>query len=268
MKILRNNKKTIIIFGIILLAVIYIVSCKRGEYYAPKGKRQDIAYLLDKEKLNKEEYEILFSQTGLGKSAIDEMLEKGEREKILVFSRQYFEKAEYERKFLFFPLVITEEKGIATAIAPLKRGDVLISLSTHTLGFRHGHAGMVLNGKTGETVEHFLIGDTSKKGKIYNFSYYPTLAVLRYKDKEIAQKAADYAEKNLIGIKYNPLAGIIKKDKQDENPVSSSHCSHLIWQAYKAAGADIDGNGGILVLPKDFLRCDDFEIVQIYGIKP
>lgn len=268
MKILMKNKKKIIILGIILLIAAYIASCNMRGYYAPTWEKSDIGAVLDKEIKTKEDYAFLFSQTGLGKSAIDALLKEGKRDEIEEFSRQYFEEAEYETEMIFFPIVMTEQKkGALLKVAPLERGDVLVSLTTHTLGFRHGHAGMVLNGETGEILEHFVLGETSKTGRVYSFRGYPTFAVLRYKEKEIAKAAADYAEENLVGIPYNPLAGIIKKDKSDENPISSSQCSHLVWQAYRAVGADIDGNGGFLVLPKDFLKCRDFEIVQIYGIK-
>ncbi len=268
MKILRNSKKKIIIFAIVLIIVSHIVSCSMGDYYAPKWDKQDILSVLSKENKTEKDYEFLFEQTGLGKSAVNDILKEEGKEALLEFSEQYFEEAEYEREMIFFPVVMTEQKGILTKIAPLKRGDVLVSLSTYTMGFRHGHAGLVLDGDTGTILEHFVVGKASKKASIYNFGYYPTFAVLRHKDKDVAKMAADYAEKNLIGVDYNPLAGIIKKDKSDENPISSSQCSHLVWQAYKAIGADIDGNGGILVLPGDFLKCKDFEIVQIYGIKP
>ncbi len=268
MRVLRKYKKLIIVFAIIFVIASHVISCRVRDYYLPDWERQDISAVLDKENKTKKDYDFLFSQTGLGKSAIDDILMQDGKDEILEFSQQYFEKAEYERRMTFFPIVMSEQKESMTKIAPLKRGDVLVSLSTHAAGFRHGHAGMVLNGDTGEIIEHFVLGETSKRSRIYSFKYYPTLAVLRYKDEKVALAAAEYAEKNLIGIDYNPLAGIIKKDKSDENPVSSSQCSHLVWQAYKAVGVDVDGNGGILILPGDFLKCKDFEIIQIYGIKP
>lgn len=269
MEILKKNKKKIIIFGIIVLIAVYIMSCNMRGYYAPTWEKQDIGAVLQKVNKTKEDYAFLFSQTGLGQSAIEDLLKEGNIEEIKDFSRQYFDKVEYETEMMFFPIVMTEQKkGAPIKVAPLERGDVLVSLTTHTLGFRHGHAGMVLNGETGEILEHFVLGETSRTGRVYGFRSYPTFAVLRYKDKTVAAAAANYAEENLVGIPYNPLAGLIKKDKSSEKPISSSQCSHLVWQAYKAVGADVDGNGGVLVLPKDFLKCRDFEIVQIYGIKP
>lgn len=269
MKLIKKHKKKIIIFLIIAVICAHCISCQMRGYYKPEWAKKDISAALSKEHKTKSDYEFLFAQTGLGKSAVDDLISEGKTEEIYEFSKQYFNGCEYEGEFIFFPVVTAEQKkGALTRIAPLRRGDVLVSLSTYALGFRHGHAGMVLNGETGLTLEHMVLGSVSKTGRVYSWRSYPTLAVLRYKDAEIAEKAADYAEEKLLGIDYNPLAGIIKKDKSDENPVSSSQCSHLVWQAYKAVGADIDGNGGRLVLPGDLLSCEDFEIVQIYGLKP
>lgn len=261
-------KKRVIIFLIIAAIAVWCGSCRMRGYYSPKWEKKDILAVLDKKELGKADYDFLFSQTGLGKSAVDELISSGRGEELYGFAEQYFEKPEYDESFMFFPIVITEQKEDFTEIAPLHKGDVLVSLTTHTLGFRHGHAGIVINGETGKTLEHMVLGQPSQFSNVSGWRGYPTFAVLRYKDSEIAAAAADYAEKNLTGLVYNPLAGIIKKDKSDENPLSWSHCSHLVWQAYFAAGADIDGNGGQIVLPKDILSCPDMEIVQIYGINP
>lgn len=267
-KLTKNKKILIIVIGIIAIS-LWCVSCMRSAYYAPKWEKRDISSVIKKEEKTKEDYEFLFSQTGLGKSAIDELLEKGKEEEIYKFYEQYFKECDYEREFLFFPIVAIEAKtGAPLKIAPLKRGDVLVSLTTHSLGFRHGHAALVSNGETGKIIEHLVLGEVSSYSSIYGWNQYPTFALLRYKNAEIAEKAVDFAEEKLLGIPYNPLAGLIKKDKSGENPISSSHCSHLVWQSFYAAGADIDGNGGKLVMPGDFLKCKDFEIVQIYGIKP
>lgn len=235
----------------------------------PDGEKRDISDVLAKKSKTNDDYKFLFSQTGLGKSAIEELMAEGKTDEIYEFSEQYFAPCDYDTEYIAFPFVATEVKtSRPTKIVPLKRGDVLVSLTTRAMGYRHGHAGMVLDDETGKTLEHMVIGETSAYGRTYSWKYYPTFAVLRHKNPQIALKAAEYAEENLIGISYNPFAGIIKKDKQDENPISSSQCAHLIWQAYKVVGADIDGDGGFMVLPGDFLKCEDFEIVQIYGINP
>jgi uncharacterized protein YycO len=49
--------------------------------------------------------------------------------------------------------------------------------------------------------------------------------------------------------------------------IDTTHCSHLVWQAYKAAGMDIDGSGW-LVLPADIASDDDLDVVFAYGFDP
>lgn len=269
MKVLKNHKKKIIVILIMLAISAWCISCETGARFVPDWKREDISEVLEKEKLCKEDYNFLFAQTGLGKDAIDDLIKSGKRAKIYEFSEQYFEEAEYKKDFMLFPFIATELKTESlTEIAPLRDGDILISLTTYTMGYRHGHAGIVVDAETGTTVEHTVFGERSDYGNADTWRDYTTFAVLRYKDSRTAKRAAEYAEEKLLGIFYTPLAGFFKKDKQDENPISSSMCSHLVWQAYVAAGADIDGDGGNMVMPSDFLKCPDLEIVQIYGIDP
>ena len=264
-----KNKKIILILIFAVLVALWCVSCAKGAYFEPKWEKKDISLVLEKESLDKDDYALLKEQTGLSESGIDSLIELGRKEEIYDFQKQYFAPCEYETEYLFAPIVAYEEKqGERIKIVPLEEGDVLVSLTTHSLGFRHGHAGLVLNEDTGQTLEHMVIGELSGYSNANTWGDYTTFAVLRYTDKKTAQKAVEYAKENLVGVAYNPLAGIIDKDKSDDESIDWSHCSHLVWQAYFAVGADIDGNGGILVLPKDFLKCDDFEVVQIYGLRP
>ena len=48
----------------------------------------------------------------------------------------------------------------------------------------------------------------------------------------------------------------------------ATHCSHLVWQAYKHFGYDIDSDGGPLVTCNDIARSDLLEVVQVYGFDP
>ena len=69
-----------------------------------------------------------------------------------------------------------------------------------------------------------------------------------------------------MGIEYNIFAGVVKKDKSDEKTPSSSHCSHIVWQAYKSQGVDIDQDKGIIVTPHDIAMSDKLSVVQIFGL--
>ena len=86
--------------------------------------------------------------------------------------------------------------------------------------------------------------------------------------KNVAEKAAEYAKEHLVGVDYNILSGVLKKDKSDEEVPKSSHCSHIVWQAYKAAGVDIDQTGGMFVTPFNVALSDKLQVVQLYGLNP
>ena len=81
---------------------------------------------------------------------------------------------------------------------------------------------------------------------------------------EIKAQAVGYARENLVGVPYFAATGVFTK-KYEKTPPKGSQCSHLVWTAYKHAGVDLDSNQGALVLPKDFLRSEYVEVVQVFG---
>ena len=159
-------------------------------------------------------------------------------------------------------------KEVGCGWSDWQRCDILITFNTHTLDWRHGHCGMVLDAKRGIMLEHMSVGNPSCLTYVDRWKMFPSFVVLRYPDEKAAQKACDYAVDHLVGIDYNILAGVIKKDKSDEEIPESSHCSHIIWQAYMTAGVDIDATGGIFVTPQNLAMSDKLEVLQIYGLNP
>ena len=73
---------------------------------------------------------------------------------------------------------------------------------------------------------------------------------------------ADYAKDNLVGLEYSLFAGFFGAQ---EEVLTQTQCAHLVWYAYNQFGIDIDSTGGETVTPKDILKSDKLEIVQIYG---
>ena len=112
------------------------------------------------------------------------------------------------------------------------------------------------------------VGNTAVLSSAQKWGSYPSFVVLRYPDEEKAKKAAEFAKEKLIDVPYSIFAGLLQKDKSKNEAVSSSHCSHIVWQAYKAIGIDIDSNGGRIVTPKDIAKSDKLRLVQIFGHKP
>lgn len=152
----------------------------------------------------------------------------------------------------------------------MQAGDVFVNSSTHTLGFRNGHAALVLD-RYGTVLESFEYGlDSSITANAHQwFAQSSNFILLRLKnvDKETREKIALDAKNQLLGIPYSIAVGVFSKKDQNVSP-KSTHCSHLVWQAYKNAGYDIDSNGGLVVTPRDIARSPLFEVVQVYGFGP
>ncbi len=262
--------KTFYIFMIILL--IFVVRhcfCISNMFYVPEYQKQSIDDVLAKDVLTDEDYSLIFSQTGISPASCRDLIESDKAEIIRRIHALYFEKPKSKKHYIFFP-VTCEEKTLnqKTPMVPLKDGDVLITFNTHTLDWRHGHAAIVTDATCGEILEHKSIGNKSMLSHIESWQKYPAFIILRHTDEEIAKKAASYAKETLVGIDYNLFTGFIKKDKSDENNPSGSHCSHIVWQAYKAAGIDVDYNGGSVVTPADIARSETVKTVQVFGINP
>lgn len=222
------------------------------------------------EKVTKEQSDDkIFELTGLSPEAVKSFKEQDDFETVETLNELYFKKPDSKRNYIAYP-VTAEEKNTnqRTPLAPLKNGDILVTFNTHTCDWRHGHLALVTDSDAGIILEHLAIGQTSSYGYVPYWGEYPAFAVLRYPDGDKAAEAAEYAAEHLLDVPYSIFAGILKKDKSDENPVKSSHCSHIVWQAYKAVGVDLDQNGGPVVTPRDVAMSDKLEVVQIFGLNP
>ncbi len=266
-----KTKKRILLYSLIIVAILFVwhLIVANTIIYVPDYQQKDISELIKENNLSADDYMTIYRQTGVSPYLAKEMLEREDYEELEQLNKLYFQKQEIDKTFIAYPITVEERnKNQLTPIAKLKKGDILVTFNTHTFGWRHGHCAIVLNENSDTLLEHMSIGEVSCKTALGSWRGYPSFVVLRYKDEEVAKKAAEYAEKNLLDIPYNILAGVIKKDKSDETAVSSSHCSHIVWQAYKSTGVDIDDNKGIFVTPKDIAMSDELEVIQIYGMNP
>ena len=93
--------------------------------------------------------------------------------------------------------------------------------------------------------------------------------VLRLKDATAEERAAiaATAEERLRGVDYSITVGILSPKDQGETP-KETHCSHLVWQAFRYYGYDIDSDGGAVCTTRDIANCDLFEVVQVFGFDP
>lgn len=220
--------------------------------------------------LTEKDYDLIFSQTGLGKPSVDFLIENPE--KIHEYREYYLADKDYKcvREGVFAcHEFITDLEGSAIQNPPfvnLQNGDIIITLSIHSLGWRHGHAAIVVDAENGTTAQAVMIGEKSAFGHIGEWRDFPLVAVLRPKNvnTEIIDEVVTFTKEKLIGIDYSLMSGILSG--RDENIIPTmTHCAHYVWYAYKCFGIDIDSNGGRIVTPKEILHSENLEVVQVFG---
>lgn len=246
--------------------------------YVPVSPPADLTVVLSKTALSDEDYRLLFIQTGLGRTAVDDLLTLGETGKAQI--------AETQAAFFGHPgdapcepLGITtrehrfyQEDGdvdCVVPLAPLREGDILVTLSTHTAGWSHGHAGLVVDAENGVTLESVVLGSLSEQTDVNHWRSYSTMAVLRPKaDDETRQKVVQLALDKLDNIPYSLVSGVFGDKLQPLDSPHSAHCGYLPWYAWMAAGVDLDSDGGRIAAPEDFLHSPNVEVVQVFGFDP
>lgn len=220
--------------------------------------------------LTENDYNLILSQTGLGKPSVDFLIDNPEE--IQEYREYYLADKDYScvREGVFAcHEFITDSEGSSIQNPPfvnLQNGDIIVTLSIHSLGWRHGHAAIVVDAEKGTTAQAVMIGEKSAFGHIGEWREFPLVAVLRPKNvnTEIIDEIVAFTEEKLIGIDYSLVSGILSG--RDENTIpTTTHCAHYVWYAYKCFGIDIDSNGGRIVTPKEILHSDNLEVVQVYG---
>ena len=237
----------------------------------PSYERKDIMQLLEQESWSESDYETLYLQTGLGRAALDEM--KDDPERILTFQDALF----YDGDLAHEEVAVTTKRDIfadtryRAPMVDLQDGDVLITSTCHSFGWRNGHAALVVNGANGSLLESVSLGIPSTITAYGSdwFCYGTNFMVLRLKDagEEARAEIAQTARERLYNVPYSLTVGFLSPKDQGETP-QGTHCSHLVWQAYHYFGYDIDSDGGPLCTAQDIARSDLFEVVQVFGFDP
>lgn len=217
------------------------------------------------------DYETVFLQTGLGKSVVDKLKEAGQFKKITEAQEIFFTEPNVECNQMLglFTMEDRLDDSDSTPFYDLRLGDILLTFSTHSLGWRHGHAALV----TGKNVvlECESIGTLSSESGIYYWKNYSNYVVLRPKGitPELGEKVVDYSLEELIGLPYKLTSGIFGSKEIDlESRNAGFYCTNLIWYAWKHFGIDLDSDGGKIVTSTDLLNSDKLEVIQIYGLNP
>lgn len=254
------------VLGMFQLGVVYTDTT--WDRWCPNYARVDITALLRKERLSDTDYDLLYHQTGLSKTAIDDMRVKdGGIGRILAIQDSFFTDFAVNT-YRFAPFTYMDEiKGLAK-ICDLKDGDIIVSSTTRVSWWRYGHSALVSNGARRELVECIGPGVKSKNNSAETFAFLGNFLVLRPKiDEGVKKQVASYAQEHLIGLTYRFSIGLFSP-KYVEEDIRISQCAHLVWYAYKKFGYDLDANGGWLVKPQDMALSQHVEVVQTFGFNP
>ena len=256
-----------IVYGIIAAYISSLFYIETQAYIPPLYERLDISLLAakDSSEYTESDYELIRTQTGLGRSAVDSLTSP---EQLLKYQDRYFVGADFVCS-MNSPVSFEERIGGTPALlAPLEDGDILVTNCSHVLSWRNGHAAIVVDAERGVTLEAVVIGSNSRTQDISKWTRYPNFAVLRLKgtDKKERAKIARSALENLDDIPYKVSIGLFPAKYSELSLASGTQCAHLVWLAYAANGYDIDSNHGLIVTPEDILRSDLFECVQIFGM--
>lgn len=282
MTITQKKRLMITVILLILIAALWLflqhVYPHFHAPYIPGEPPADLTRLLSNAALTDEDYDILFSQTGLGRPAIDDLLACGKTgvEQIIATQAAFLN---HPGEAPCNPLGITTREHrylnddgsirYMVPLAPLKNGDVIVTLSTHTAGWSHGHAGIVVDAEQGVTLESVVLGSLSSQVNVNHWRSYSTLAVLRPKTAdETRQKVVQLALDKLDNIPYSLVSGAFGDKFQPLDGAHSAHCGYLPWYAWMAVGIDLDSDGGRIAAPADFLHSPNVEVVQIFGMDP
>lgn len=271
---------------VLLLAAMMLaqtlVAHRPGSFFLPDYEQEDLTGLLAQDAWTEADYDYLFCQTGLGRGAAERLLSAGEAGRAVIrqVQQDFFARVRVSCEALlgWFTRedhIVYDDGRLAYApvMADLQAGDIILTLSTHSLGWRHGHAGLVVELEDGglAVLECAVLGTDSQVMSANHWRLYSNYAVLRIRDLDAEGRKAvsDYALEHLVGVPYHLTAGFIGPKAPDPDSFYFGlHCSYLVWYAWNAMGYDLDSDGGRLASTYDLLHSDLLEIVQIYGMDP
>lgn len=281
---MRKKGKKPLFFGLVggvlllcfLVFLLQVLWAHRTWVHPERPDKLAISDMLKNDTLSDEEYQRLFAQTGLGKESIDFLRANGDagRASILRYqteflSPSYVQCAPLLGWFTREDLLVDQNRTFIKGpdFVKVQPGDILLSLSTHSVGWMHGHAALVLDEK--RALQTLALGENSVITDVDSWRKYSNYALLRIKgiSPERGLEVATYAEQRLKDIPYRLLAGLFgEKSMSMESKMFGAHCAYLVWYAWEQFGVDLDGDGGRLVTPRDLLQSDQIELVQVYGL--
>ncbi len=249
----------------------------------PQAERQNIYIWTRQRRLAEPQLRVVAEQTGVSEAVAADLLKQGRWQQLLELQGAYFAPIQTESvksSLVTISEYLVDEQGRyveGTQLVNIQTGDILITKNSRFLGWRNGHAGLVVDAEAGLVLEAIMLGTDTKLCSLEKWEGYPAFQVLRLKEggELSAQAAAAYAAEHLLDIPYQLLAGVRGRlfpaeaatvhAAEGVPALKGTQCAHLVWYAYKQVGIDLDSDGGLLVTPADIQNSPYLEVVQKFG---
>lgn len=257
------------IAAIVLILMQWTHITETEAYEAPNRQICDLNEILNKEEWDKNDYRVIFYQTGLSRRAISVIPENSRNDKILSAQQAFFREPAVEcTKNSIISWQEQNTNCIQPEILGIQNGDILVSFCTHTYGWRNGHVGIVVDASEGKTLEAIVMGEDSCVQSIRKWRNYPSFIILRLKGIPLSEREAiaEYALEHMEGIPYGFVTDVLEHIIRGDGEIGDTDCSHLIWKSFKEFGYDLDSDGGFIVTPRDIAESPLLEVIQVYGI--
>lgn len=259
---------------LIFLLIGYFYITVKAAYYLPTNKPVNLLPLLMQTELTENDYQMIYEQTGIAKPLYEELKTLPNfTEKMLTFQADYLKKKNV--KWVYAPPITFEERLTNHSgefipgfqIAPYHNGYIFFTKAAHSLGWHHGHAGIVIDEKHGKTLEAISLGKGCKQQNIQKWQYYPTFKMMRLKDTslEMHNQIALYANDTLKNTTYHLLS---YPSKDINSTPQKTQCALLIWQAFYHFGYDLNTFNNLFITPKCLASSPLLETLQNYGFNP
>ena len=220
---------------VITVLMVSMAAVEPMAHIYPDYPMADIEPVLQKDSFTDEDYWLLYLQTGLGKPAVDEIKELYDDwdEHLLRYQQNFFKKIGIiceKNSLISREESIIDESGNyinGTDMASIHEGDILITKSSHTYGWRNSHAALVVDVGKGETLESVVLGQNSSIQHISKWTNYPNFMLLRPKGAtyEEMKQIAITALELLHDIPYDLTVGIFGPKSADKDKIKGTHCS-------------------------------------------